>query len=87
MSNRREGWGAGVEVTYCDLGNMIHFSFFTTRFFTPCLKITIPKRNIKKEKEFFFNRETSYFATTIRNNLNPYVSCFMRIGLELGGLK
>ena len=38
----------------CDLGN-IHFSFFMTRFFPPSLKIMIPKHNIKRKNNFFFN--------------------------------
>ena len=42
---------SGFELTYSDLGTTIHFSFFTTQFFPPCLKITIPKYN-KKERVF-----------------------------------
>ena len=43
---------SGFELTYSDLGTTIHFSFFTTQFFPPCLKITIPKYNEKKERVF-----------------------------------
>ena len=39
---------------YCDSGNSIHFSFFTTQFFPASLKMTIPKQ-YKKEKQFFLN--------------------------------
>ena len=40
---------AGLELIYCDSGNMICFSFFTTHFFPPKQKIMIPKHNGKKE--------------------------------------
>ena len=50
-----------------------------TQFFTLSLKITIPKQNIKKEKEFFpEQRNKIYFAATMRNNFSTNVSCFMR---------
>ena len=41
---------SGFELTYCNSGNTIHFSFFSMQFFPPSLKIAIPKYNIKKEK-------------------------------------
>ena len=44
---------AGFELVYHDLGNTIHFSFFTMQIFRSSLKIMILKRNRKKEMEFF----------------------------------
>ena len=43
----------GLELTYRDLGNKIHFSSFRKQFFPPTQKMAIPKHNIKKSKELF----------------------------------
>ena len=45
----------GFELTYRDSGNTIHFSFFTTQFFPPSLKVMIPKHNVKIKNNFYFN--------------------------------
>ena len=55
---------SGFELTYCDLGNMIHFSFFMMQFFLSSLKIVMPK-HIKLGKNFlvdFNHREKLYFT-------------------------
>ena len=56
---------SGFELTYCDLGNMIHFSFFMVQFFLSNLKIVMPKHNIKMKNNFlvdFNHREKLYFT-------------------------
>ena len=37
---------SGYELTYCDSGNKIHFSFLMMQFFTPTQKIIVPKYNL-----------------------------------------
>ena len=39
------GIDAGFKLTYCDSGNMIHFSIFTMQVFPLSQKITIPEYN------------------------------------------
>ena len=63
------------ELRVCDLGNTIHFSFLRTQFFPSSQKITIPKHT-KKEKSFFFSRETKLILP-----LPLEMSCFIRTGL------
>ena len=43
---------SGFELTYCDSGNMIRFSFSALQFFPTSLKILIPKHNIRKGNFF-----------------------------------
>ena len=43
------------KLTYRDLGNSIHFLFFTTQFSPTSLKIMIPKHNIKRQKNLSLN--------------------------------
>ena len=44
-------------------GNTIHFSFFTTQFFRPSLKIMIPKHNAKMKIIFYFKFSEKLFFT------------------------
>ena len=69
---------SGLKLTYCDLRNMVHFSFPTMLFFPPSQKITTPKYDSLCNKQSYFfllQLKTIYF--------NIHVSCFMRTVLLL----
>ena len=58
---------AGFELTYCDLGNTMHFSFFTIVF------PTYPENHDTKYGCCFLNREikTKFFhAVKVKNDFN-----------------
>ena len=64
----------GFELTYHDSGNTIHFSIFTMQF---CHLVT--KSQYQSIIQFFNpkQRNETYY-TSIKNNFNILVSCFMR---------
>ena len=59
-------WCSGFKLTNFDLGNMMHFSFFTIQFFPSTQKIVIPKVFI------FYNEEQKqvFLAVKAKKNFN-----------------
>ena len=61
-----------MELTNCDLGKMIHFSFFTMKFFLPSQKIMIPKHNVRKGKVFSSNWQPNIVYIFNVNQINQW---------------
>ena len=53
---------SGFQLTYCDLGNTIHFSIFMMQIFPPSQKITIPEYNAVSNSEI----ETPFFLLLLK---------------------